>query len=325
MKPIRILFLAANPKDTPQIRISEEIRTIDERLRTTALGHHFELNQCWAVRAADLPEALLRYKPNIVHFSGHGSASGQIILEDKSGMTQPVSSQALSDLFQILTDEVQCVVLNACYSESQARAIARHVECVVGMPRAIDDSSAIAFAAGFYRGLGWGRTIETSFRLGCNEIDLSSLRGTDKPILLPKPGVDVTKMYLVEPDIPTESKVSSSVVTVKAIPVAVPVGFALFLFIFSYLGWRASELLGIALDPVSFGVGLAAAGLTGGSWSLIAGWWSSITQEYTPTRAYTPSEAKKAIFLATFGALVKGILVMAVLVALSAFFLFLDQ
>ncbi len=199
MKSICILFLAANPKGTSELRLSEEVRTIDERIRVARFRDQITLQQAWAVRETDLSEVLLRYKPDIVHFSGHGSSTGEILLEDKTGMIQPVSSKALSDLFRILSDNIRCMVLNACFSKIQAEAIAKHIDCVIGMVQTVKDSSAIAFAGGFYRGIGYGRSIKESFELGCNEIDLSNLGEFEIPKLLLKPGTVPSSIYLIEP------------------------------------------------------------------------------------------------------------------------------
>ena len=49
----------------------------------------FVVEQEWAVRVADLQGSLLRHRPAIVHFSGHGSQAGEIILEDQAGHGQP--------------------------------------------------------------------------------------------------------------------------------------------------------------------------------------------------------------------------------------------
>lgn len=57
-------------------------------------------------------------------------------------------------------------VLNACYSEAQAKAIARHIDYVIGMQQAIGDTAAIAFSAGFYQALGDGRNIEEAYKMG---------------------------------------------------------------------------------------------------------------------------------------------------------------
>ena len=82
---IKILFLAANPKDTDRLRLDEEVRDIQERLRMATLGSQFAVEQELAVRVNDLQEHLLRHQPQIVHFSGHGSRAGRIVLESQSG------------------------------------------------------------------------------------------------------------------------------------------------------------------------------------------------------------------------------------------------
>jgi len=144
-KKITILFLAANPKNTDPLRLGEEVRTIDERLRLAQHRDRFNLEQQWAVRTGDILDAMLRYKPDIVHFSGHGDATGALIFEDASGVAKPVSAAALGALFDAL-EGVRCVVMNACWSSTHATQIAKHVDCVIGMSRAVSDEAAIGFA-----------------------------------------------------------------------------------------------------------------------------------------------------------------------------------
>jgi hypothetical protein len=183
-RKIRILFLAANPTDTTRLRLDQEMREIERVLHQAEFRDRFDIRQHWAVRVSDLQELLLRYKPDIVHFSGHGSALSEIVLEDASGNSHPVSVRALSSLFSVLKDNIKCVVLNACYSEQQAQAIAQSIECVVGMSKAIGDESAIGFATAFYQALGFGRDVGTAFELGCIQIDLEGLSEGNTPKLL---------------------------------------------------------------------------------------------------------------------------------------------
>jgi hypothetical protein len=183
-KPMRILFLAANPSDITRLRLDQEIRSIDQALRQAEFRDNLDLIQHWAIRVTDLQSLLLRHKPDIVHFSGHGTEASEIILEDETGQSYRISTRALSSLFSVLRDNIRCVVLNACYSEEQARAIAEHIDCVIGMSEAISDASAISFATAFYRALGYGRDVKTAFDLGCVQVDLENLGDQDKPRLL---------------------------------------------------------------------------------------------------------------------------------------------
>jgi len=183
-RTIKILFLAANPKDTIPLRLDEEIRAIDQALRQAEFRDRFDIKQHFAVRVDDLQALFLRHKPDIVHFSGHGSPKNEIILEDQDGNSKLLSNRALSQLFSVLKDNIRCVVLNACYSEPQAQAIAEHIGCVVGMSKAIGDIAAIRFSAAFYEGLGFGRDVRTAFDLGCLKIDLENLNEQDTPKLL---------------------------------------------------------------------------------------------------------------------------------------------
>jgi len=181
---IKILFLAANPKDTTPLRLDEEMRGIDQALRQAEFRDKFDIRQHWAVRVADLQGYLLRHKPDIVHFSGHGNAANEITLEDNDGNSQALSIRALSQLFSVLKDNIRCVVLNACYSELQAQAIAKHIECVIGMSKALGDEAAISFAASFYQALAYGRDVKTAFDLGRLQINMEGLNEQDTPKLL---------------------------------------------------------------------------------------------------------------------------------------------
>jgi len=183
-RAIRILFLAANPKDTPALRLDEEIRGIDKALRGADFRDRFDIKQQWAVRVTDVQDHLLRYKPDIVHFSGHGNSTSEIMLEGPTGNSQTVPARALSQVFSVLKDNIRCVVLNACYSQPQAQAIAQHIDCVIGMSQAVGDVAAVSFAAAFYQALGYGRNIRTAFDLGCVHIDMEGLDEQNIPQLL---------------------------------------------------------------------------------------------------------------------------------------------
>lgn len=182
-QPIKILFLGANPQDLTQLKLAEEVRAIDHTLRSAAHREHFDLKQQGAVRYSDLQESLLRYQPDIVHFSGHGRESDEILVLDDKGESHAISGRALGALFAMLKDNIRCVVLNACYSQPQAEAIAQHIDFVIGMSSAIPDEASYQFAASFYQGLADGRTVKTAFDLGCSRLKLALDPSTAEPKL----------------------------------------------------------------------------------------------------------------------------------------------
>jgi hypothetical protein len=179
----KILILAANPKDTPRLRLDQEVREIESGLSRSQQRDNFILKQIWATRPKDVRRAMLDFKPNIVHFCGHGGGKDGIAFEDDNGDTKLVSADALSGFFELFADTVECILLNACYSEIQAEAIKKHIKYVVGMKKGIGDSAAIEFAVAFYDAIGAGESLEFAYKLGCNAIQWTGLPEHLTPIL----------------------------------------------------------------------------------------------------------------------------------------------
>ena len=70
------------PVATPKLQLDEEIRQIGIKLRAAEYRDAFDFVPRFAARPDDLLQALLEHKPEIVHFSGHGSAAQQLIFVD---------------------------------------------------------------------------------------------------------------------------------------------------------------------------------------------------------------------------------------------------
>jgi CHAT domain len=178
----KILILSANPKRTDKLRLDEEVRDIELGLERSRRRDQFEIKTKWAVRWEDVRRAMVDFEPQVVHFSGHGAGEDGLVMEDASGQMQLVTKDALSRLFRLFKNSTECVVLNACYSEVQARAIYEHIDCVIGMNSTVQDSAAKEFAVGFYDGLGAGYSSQRAFDLGCSGV-LNDVEAA-KPMLL---------------------------------------------------------------------------------------------------------------------------------------------
>ncbi len=104
------------------------------------------------------------------------------MLEDDTGQIALVQADALSGMFKLFARKgVECVLLNACYSEVQAEAISQHIEYVIGMNSTIGDKAAINFAVAFYDALAAGEEVEFAYDLGCSQ--LIGLKEYQTPVL----------------------------------------------------------------------------------------------------------------------------------------------
>jgi len=182
----KILVLSANPKNTSRLRLDEEVREIENGLQRSQHRKNFVLKCQWAIRYYDIRRAMLDVQPNIVHFCGHGEGEVGIAVENDTGQSQIINTEALTGLFELFAEHVECVILNACYSTVQAHAIARHIRYVIGMDKQIGDKAAIEFSMAFYDALGAGKSIEFAHRLGCNAIQIAGIPEHLSPVLLAK-------------------------------------------------------------------------------------------------------------------------------------------
>jgi len=215
-----ILLLAANPKGTPLLCLDEEVQEIDAGLQRARNREQFVLEKRWAVQPRDIRRTMLELNPSIVHFSGHGTGDEGLVFEDETGATKLVNGEALAGLFELFAEQVECVILNACYSEVQATVIAQHVNYVIGMNKGIGDRAAIEFAVGFYDALGAGRPVEFAHKYGCAAIRLAGLPEHLTPILKKKPNLgEIVPKISLPSEPPSSTKGDTSVPASKPIEV----------------------------------------------------------------------------------------------------------
>jgi hypothetical protein len=169
---IHILFLAANSVNRP-LDLDWEIKRIEADLRAAKERDRLEFKLVVAATIDSMMQAMLDDSPTIVHFSGHGQTEG-ILLRNEAGQSQLVSGKALASLFKLFRETVNCVVLNACWSEPQARAIREHIPHVIGTRAQIADDNAVAFSTGFYKAIGAGRDVPFAYEMGLARVQVES-------------------------------------------------------------------------------------------------------------------------------------------------------
>jgi AAA-like domain/CHAT domain len=177
----KILIWTANPKGQAWLRLENEVRAIRESWERATLRSNFQIVHQCAVRTDDLQRSLREVKPQIVHFAGHGTEVGELVLENVDSEAHRVTPEALVQLFRFFNHEnrPKCVLLNACCSSSSGLVdrIHEYINCVIGINGQIEDSSAIAFAGGFYDALFNGNEPSNAFEDGCISLALKGMPG----------------------------------------------------------------------------------------------------------------------------------------------------
>lgn len=196
---IKVLFFASNPQDQDALRLDEEVRDIKNKLRSSAYRDSVEFISEWAVRPGDILQALNEHRPKIVHFSGHGSYSDELVLQNDVGMTKLVTKEAIVTTMSTMMDEIALVFFNTCFSSGQAEAVIEHVDFAIGMNEAISDEAARIFAAQFYSAIGFGRSISQAFKQGVSALMLEGIPEENIPRLLSRESIDPDDVVLVRP------------------------------------------------------------------------------------------------------------------------------
>ncbi len=140
---IKILVLVSNPQEAKPLDIPREIKEIQKALDNASQSVLFDLKTRFYVRNDELQSIILREKPRIVHFCGHGMGSQGLILENDAGKIHFLNTEAFKGVLKSFANQIECVVLNACHSEEQAKVIHQHINYVIGTKREIQDKAAI--------------------------------------------------------------------------------------------------------------------------------------------------------------------------------------
>ena len=194
---ITVLYLTAVPDGMNHIHTDREAREIRDAITRTLHRESIRFETRTAVRTIDLFQALNETKPTIVHFSGHGASTGELIFEDSQGSPKLVSPERIAAVLDTMADSVRLAVFNACFSESQAREVVACIEAAVGMGDAINDDTAIEFASQLYSAIGFGLSLEKSFEQAKAAIVLEGLPDADIPELFVSPGTAPSDIFYV--------------------------------------------------------------------------------------------------------------------------------
>lgn len=152
---MRVLIVEARPDGKRPLRATEELREITSAVAATP-SRQIRVEFCPAADLDLLHAALLRERPDVVHFIGHSDRAALYLQHRRSNAPQPVTADVLEKTLA-LTGSVRCVVLNSCFSLSLASGVSSSLGITfVGAFSKVGDATAIAFATSFYTALAGG-------------------------------------------------------------------------------------------------------------------------------------------------------------------------
>ena len=177
-----ILAVFASPQGSEHLILGAEDRVIRECLKLSEFRDNISLEVLHAATIHDVRRKLLGGDYRIVQFSGHGTGQ-ELVLEDALGKPQPIPQEALAEFLSAYSPPIECVILNACYTDVQGKLVSLGVPFTIGINGAISDAAATEFTRGFYDAIGAGKDIEFAFQEGCRCVKLTGLSGGFEPVL----------------------------------------------------------------------------------------------------------------------------------------------
>jgi len=184
----KILLLSANPENTTTSRKRTGIKEIRDALKRANHGKLLDIQERLEISAVDISQSLSELEPYIVNISGCEDGIEGLILDEihNDNVLFDKKETLIADLFQSHSNNIECIILNSCYSEKQAKEIIKHIEFVIGIGQNLEDKVVVNFLTEFYYQIGSQRTISHSYYQSRNLLERTGTNPDWLPILLNK-------------------------------------------------------------------------------------------------------------------------------------------
>lgn len=195
---LRVLILGA--ASGGDLRVGREQKRIRAAVESALHRDSIELDVRPAATTADLLDGITRFRPHVVHFSGH---SDDDLVEFENEVDEHhegaiVTARAFAAAVKATDDPPLLVLMNSCNSAAQIDNLVDQVApFAIGMADEIEDADAIVYAAQFYAAVANGQSITSAHLSGQAALELAGLSGTDLPTLTWAEGLDPATAVLV--------------------------------------------------------------------------------------------------------------------------------
>jgi len=182
--PLHLLLVISNPKDQGRLDPDEWESIVREALREPLARHLLTIDVVKRATRRQIRDALLRRKPDIVQFVGHGvyrQGKGYLALVDEdTGKTWVVDDQRFANLFLGFDEHLKVVSLATCESAKSdspqgflgiaPQMVQRGVPAVIAMQYSVLVKTAQIFMEDFYVALAAGKPIDWAVQTARNAI-----------------------------------------------------------------------------------------------------------------------------------------------------------
>jgi len=175
--PLRMLMAIAAPADRPELAVGRELAQLDSALAELSQSGVLTTVRLEHTSLESLDQALLKHRPHVLHFIGHGDFVGDdgvLVLESDRmpGSADTIAGRQLAVLLRNYRDCLRLVFLNSCmgaatstrdpFSGVAQSLIRRGIPAVIAMQFPVPDAAAVALSRHFYRYLAAGQPVDAA-------------------------------------------------------------------------------------------------------------------------------------------------------------------
>ena len=183
---LKIALLVTNPDRRASLQTGVEARYIDEGIRLEGKAGEVDLKIVLAPTLDTLIDTLNSYRPDVIHFSGHGGGRSLLFDNDKAGDDggTVLDFDMVARVVSATSAAPKLLVLAACDTLDGVERFLECVPAVIAMADEIDDEAACEFSKRFYRSLSAKATIVNSLDQAKLVLESKGYPDADLPTLV---------------------------------------------------------------------------------------------------------------------------------------------
>jgi hypothetical protein len=191
----RIALLVTNPDRNASLQTAIEARDIETAIKVGGRPEKVDLKMFLAPTFDTLVDALNSYRPDVLHFSGHGGGRELLFDNERAGTDggTALDFDMVARLIGMTSYKPKLLVLAACDTAEGADRFLEVVPAVVAMSKSIDDEAACEFSARFYQSLTAGASIRNSLGHAKAKLEHKGYPDADLPELLTRSEADAVR------------------------------------------------------------------------------------------------------------------------------------